>query len=83
MSGNKDRSDRLAAALRANLARRKTQARARRADAPALPAPEDAAAGPAPTAPGGDAKNGEKPGPDGSAAPSAPDAKIVPDAEAG
>ena len=78
MAGNKDRSDRLAAALRANLARRKTQARARRADAPA------GSAAPEPTASAlADAKSGEKPSTDGSTAPSGPDAKIVPDAEAG
>ena len=86
MSGTNDRSDRLAAALRANLQRRKTQARARRAGEPAGgngrndPAATGAAT-PHATAPA--AKSGENEPADGSAAPSVPDAKIVPDGEAG
>lgn len=74
MASDKDRSDRLAAALRANLQRRKAQARARRDDSPAPP----------PAAPGraGDASGGN-PASEGSGTPPEGKPVIVPDDEAG
>ncbi|WP_373878180.1 hypothetical protein [Xanthobacter flavus] len=68
MASDTDRSDRLAAALRANLQRRKAQARARR-----TPLEEN----PSPAATGGNPATG------GSSAPSEGKPAIVPDGEAG
>lgn len=70
MASDTDRSDRLAAALRANLQRRKTQARARRA--PQAPDPSSS-----PEASGGNPATG------GSSAPPERKPAIVPDGEAG
>lgn len=67
MPSDTDRSERLAAALRANLARRKAQARARRA-------PSDAP---------GHAGSGGNPASDGSTPLPAGKPEIVPDDEAG
>lgn len=99
MPGSKDRSERLAAALRANLSRRKAQSRARRAgeaeNAPARAAdnlPEAAPlAGseqgesplPAAEMPPDGANSGENPARGGSTALAARAAKIVPDGEPG
>lgn len=99
MTGSKDRSERLATALRANLSRRKAQARARRAgEAEAAPAraagvPPEApplassqqGESPLPAAemPPDGANCGENPAHGGSTAPAAGAAKIVPEGEPG
>ena len=75
MASDTDRSDRLAAALRANLQRRKSQARARRA-------PQESDAPAAPTAASTEASGGN-PATGGSSAPSEGKPAIVPEGEAG
>lgn len=75
MASDTDRSDRLAAALRANLQRRKSQARARRA-------PQESDAPSAPTTPSTEASGGN-PATGGSSAPSEGKPAIVPEGEAG
>ncbi len=99
MPGSKDRSERLAAALRANLSRRKAQSRARRSgeveNAPARAAgnlPESAPLAssepgqsplPAAEMPLDGANSGENPARGGSTALATGAAKIVPDGEPG
>ncbi|MBB6309383.1 hypothetical protein [Xanthobacter tagetidis] len=59
MTAPDEKAERLAAALRANLARRKSQARARKAAAPAPAPPADEDAAPAPVAGGVIVSKGE------------------------
>ena len=99
MPGSKDRSERLAAALRANLSRRKAQSRARRAGeaetsptrAAGTPPQAASLAGsgpdqglpPAAEKPPDGTNSGENPARGGSTALAAGAAKIVPDGEPG
>ncbi|MFS8039252.1 hypothetical protein ACI7BZ_20210 [Xanthobacter sp. AM11] len=95
MADEKEKSERLAAALRANLLRRKAQARARREEpAPASPAPgpdlPQAGPGSVPAGPPMPQGQGDGGAPDaevsarGSGAPAASGApRIVPEGEAG